>query len=174
VWRGEACAYRFQLASRLVEQVVRGERSFEDVLLSFRVRAHRDPDRYNQHLFTFLKMADQAALQEITRAEMALVDRPADTFSLTVDGRRYTVQRFCPHAGFDLSQADVVDGKIVCPGHRWHFDLETGRCAESGYEIFCSRISAEGPAAGAVADGAGPGVAEPEPPAPGVAASTPG
>jgi UDP-MurNAc hydroxylase len=175
-WRGEACAYRFQLASRQIEQVLRGDRSFEDVLLSFRVRAHRDPDRYNQHLFTFLKMAEQNALREITRAELALVERPIDTFPLTVNGERYAVQRFCPHAGFDLSAAEVVNGKIVCPGHRWHFDLQTGRCAESGYQIFCSRIPAAEPTAAARAeDDAEPRVAEPESRPPGLAAgSTPG
>jgi nitrite reductase/ring-hydroxylating ferredoxin subunit len=94
-------------------------------------------------------MADQNALREIAREEIALADRPADTFTLAVNGHRYSVQRFCPHAGFDLSQAEVVEGSIVCPGHRWHFDLETGRCTESGYRIFCTRVAADGMAAAA-------------------------
>jgi UDP-MurNAc hydroxylase len=140
-WNGEPCQYQFRLESRYVAQVLRNEYSWEDILLSFRFQARRDPDRYNQHLFTLLKMADHAALQAVARAEMTLDGgTPADTFTLAVNGSRYRVQRFCPHAGSDLSRADVVDGKLVCTGHRWHFDLETGECAETGYRIFCTRI----------------------------------
>lgn len=142
-WNGESCQYQFRLESRYVAQVLRNECSWEDILLSFRFQARRDPDRYNQHLFTLLKMADHAALQAITRAEITLAGTPADTFTLAVNGSRYRVQRFCPHAGSDLSAAAVVDGKLVCTGHRWHFDLETGECAETGYWIFCTRIPKE-------------------------------
>ena len=138
-WQGEPCQYRFRFDARNVEQVLRGELSWEDLLLSFRFRAHRDPDRYNQHLFTFLKMGDHAALQEITKAEMAMSSTPEDTFELEVGDAHYTVQRFCPHAGSDLRDAEIIAGKIVCPGHRWHFDLASGACTEADYRIYCVR-----------------------------------
>ena len=139
-WSDEPCQYRFQLDARNVAQVLRGEFSWEDVLLSFRFRAHRDPDRYNQHLFTFLKMADHGALQAIAKAEIAMADAPDDRFELDVNGARYSVQRFCPLAGSDLREAEVADGFIVCPGHRWHFDLTTGACREADYQIRCARV----------------------------------
>ena len=42
-------------------------------------------------------------------------------------GRRYSVRRFCPHQGADLTQAWVEGGRyLVCPRHRWQFDLENG------------------------------------------------
>jgi len=138
---GETPRYRFRFEARNIEQVLRGEMSWEDLLLSLRFRAHRDPDQYNQHLFTFFKMADHAALQAIAKAEAATSDRPMDTFRLEVDGEAYEVQRFCPHAGSDLANAEVVDGKIVCPGHHWHFDIETGACTESDYRIFCKKLA---------------------------------
>jgi UDP-MurNAc hydroxylase len=40
------------------------------------------------------------------------------------------VNRFCPHQGADLTGAWVEDGRyLVCPRHRWHFDLsDEGKC----------------------------------------------
>jgi UDP-MurNAc hydroxylase len=140
-WTGEECPYQFEFEARNLDQVLRDELSWEDLLLSLRFTAHRDPDVYNQHLFTFLKMADHAALQAIAQAELGSGGKPADVFELEAQGARWEVQRFCPHAGSDLSEAEIVDGKIVCPGHRWHFDLETGRCEESDYVIYCTRTT---------------------------------
>lgn len=145
---GEQCTYHFEFEARNVEQVLRGEFSWEDLLLSLRFKASRDPDRYNQHLFTFLKMANQAALQAIAAGESRLEDTPTTTFELEHEGARYEVQRFCPHAGSDLSEADIVDGQIVCPGHRWHFELGTGECSESDYRIHCRRLGRAPGAAG--------------------------
>ena len=139
-WDGEDCPYRFEFESRNIEQILRGELSWEDLLLSLRFRAHRAPDRYNQHLFTFLKMADHAALQAIATAELSLEGKPADTITLEYENRTYEVQRFCPHAGSDLTDAEIVDGRVICPGHHWHFNLDSGVCQESDYKIYCRRL----------------------------------
>jgi hypothetical protein len=34
---------------------------------------------------------------------------------------------WCPHLGADLSVGQLVDGKVRCAFHHWHFD-QTGRC----------------------------------------------
>ncbi|SJN42444.1 hypothetical protein FM107_11610 [Sphingobacterium sp. JB170] len=39
----------------------------------------------------------------------------------------YATGARCPHAGADLSQGWCDRGKLVCPVHRHHFDLESGR-----------------------------------------------
>ncbi len=41
----------------------------------------------------------------------------------------YLVKNKCPHQGAKLNNAVCEDGKIVCPWHRYGFDLETGRGA---------------------------------------------
>lgn len=44
----------------------------------------------------------------------------------------YAVQDKCPHNGFSLSKGFCSEvNSIVCPLHRYHFDLKTGR-AKSG------------------------------------------
>ncbi|HTD98212.1 MAG TPA: Rieske 2Fe-2S domain-containing protein [Mucilaginibacter sp.] len=36
----------------------------------------------------------------------------------------------CPHAGGDLTAGWCKDGKLVCPVHRYSFDLHTGKGSE--------------------------------------------
>ena len=35
----------------------------------------------------------------------------------------------CPHEDVALADGELRDGAIVCPGHAYAFDLQTGRCA---------------------------------------------
>ena len=34
----------------------------------------------------------------------------------------------CPHACWPLSEGEVFDGVLECPGHGWEFHLPSGRC----------------------------------------------
>ncbi|MGH0028590.1 MAG: Rieske 2Fe-2S domain-containing protein [Myxococcota bacterium] len=43
------------------------------------------------------------------------------------DGRVLAFARHCPHQGADLTRGFVEEGRIVCPWHNLHFDLESGR-----------------------------------------------
>ncbi len=42
----------------------------------------------------------------------------------------FVVQNHCPHAGGVLSGGWCKDGYLVCPVHRWQYNLHTGRGAE--------------------------------------------
>lgn len=42
----------------------------------------------------------------------------------------YVVQNTCPHAGGILSGGWCKDGNLVCPIHRYEYNLTTGRGAE--------------------------------------------
>ena len=39
----------------------------------------------------------------------------------------FAVGATCPHAGEDLSRGWCADGKLVCPYHRFSYDLQTGK-----------------------------------------------
>ncbi|MDQ7947583.1 MAG: Rieske (2Fe-2S) protein [Pedobacter sp.] len=45
-------------------------------------------------------------------------------------GKLYMVQNTCPHAGGILSGGWCEKGNIVCPIHRYEYDLDSGRGAE--------------------------------------------
>jgi len=42
----------------------------------------------------------------------------------------YVIQNTCPHAGGILSGGWCKNGNIVCPIHRWEYNLTTGMGAE--------------------------------------------
>ena len=46
------------------------------------------------------------------------------------DSGVYAYEDVCPHAGWRLSDGEIVDGVLECPGHGWQFDIGTGRCAD--------------------------------------------
>jgi nitrite reductase/ring-hydroxylating ferredoxin subunit len=75
------------------------------------------------------------------RIEVGLDDIPTDIpFRLEHNGSAIVVVRTCnkitafqdscPHAQWRLSEGELVDGVIKCPGHGWGFDAATGRCLE--------------------------------------------
>jgi nitrite reductase/ring-hydroxylating ferredoxin subunit len=42
-------------------------------------------------------------------------------------GKLYALQNTCPHAGGVLSGGWCKDGNIICPIHRYEYNLETGK-----------------------------------------------
>ncbi len=40
----------------------------------------------------------------------------------------YAMDDVCPHAGYPLHEGQLAGGYIVCNGHGWEYDLETGLC----------------------------------------------
>ena len=48
---------------------------------------------------------------------------------VNTDGQLYAVSATCPHAGADLSKGWCTNGKLICPFHRYAYDLNTGRGA---------------------------------------------
>jgi nitrite reductase/ring-hydroxylating ferredoxin subunit len=43
------------------------------------------------------------------------------------EGELFAVSAYCPHAGGVLSGGWCKDGKIICPIHRYSYDLHTGK-----------------------------------------------
>ncbi|MVN20771.1 Rieske (2Fe-2S) protein [Mucilaginibacter arboris] len=46
------------------------------------------------------------------------------------EGKIYAVSAQCPHAGGELAEGWCKDGQIICPVHRYQYDLKTGRGAK--------------------------------------------
>ena len=115
--------YRLTLDGRWLDGVVTGRTRWEELLLSLRFVARRQPDRYNDYLVGLLKHADRAALRAVERFEAAR--DPEETTEITVEGKQVQVSRYCPHAGEDLAETGVVvNGVLRCLGHNFEFDLE--------------------------------------------------
>jgi UDP-MurNAc hydroxylase len=143
--RAPEVQYRFRVASKWLLPVVEGRIGWEDLLLSLRFSAWRDPDIYNDYLVGLLKHAEPHVLAAVEAYEGS---RGSDERVLVeASTGRFAVSRYCPHAGEDLTEgAVIVDGKTLrCLGHNFEFDLETGECINARCEpLATSRRTAAG------------------------------
>lgn len=46
---------------------------------------------------------------------------------VSYEGEVFALGPKCPHAGGDLTQGWCGEGKLVCPIHRYSYDLKTGK-----------------------------------------------
>jgi UDP-MurNAc hydroxylase len=119
--------YLLRMDARWLAGVVDGRTRWEELLLSLRFSARREPDHYNDYLVGLLKHADLAALRAVEEFEAAR--DPFETIEVEHEGGRVAVSRYCPHAGEDLAETAVVTGGVLrCLGHNFEFDLTTGAC----------------------------------------------
>lgn len=73
---------------------------------------------------SWIKATEVAALQRTKRLQVTLEN--VDLALFYVDGSVYALRDVCIHKGSRLSKGRVFQGKVVCPGHQWAFDLRTG------------------------------------------------
>ncbi|GAA2593135.1 MBL fold metallo-hydrolase [Dactylosporangium fulvum] len=137
--RATAPEYTFTVEGRWLAAVLTGSIAWEDLLLSLRLTAHRDPDRYNDYLIGLLKHANEPALRAVEAYETGR-DRD-ERITISAGGAEYEIGRYCPHAGEDLSVgAVVVDGQTLqCLAHNFAFNLDTGECVNARCEPLSTR-----------------------------------
>lgn len=135
--------YTMQVSAADIVRVLDRKLTWEDFLLSLRLRLSRNPDVYEPilHGFLGLEIEDVRDFCEGVRATESQRERTV----VTAGGKRYSVQRFCPHQGADLSEGWVEEDRyLVCPRHRWRFDLQdSGRCPLQGASICAEPCGAE-------------------------------
>ncbi|WP_354642062.1 MBL fold metallo-hydrolase [Kitasatospora camelliae] len=118
-------SYTIAVPPRALRAVLDGRTGWEEALLSMRLALHRDPDVFDLTLLSLLRYGHQPAQTRQLVRERA---RPAET--IRRDGLR--LQRYCPHAGEDLTHAVIADGVVECPRHHWRWSAETGACLSGG------------------------------------------
>lgn len=67
-------------------------------------------------------------LRRRRKARVEVRDRAVALF--LVGGEVFAFDDTCVHKGRSLSRGVVWQGKIVCPGHQWRFDPETGEAED--------------------------------------------
>lgn len=71
----------------------------------------------------------ELALDQIPEGRPVRVEDGRDGIVVVRTADRVTAfEDVCPHAQWRLSDGELVDGVLECPGHGWEFSPETGRC----------------------------------------------
>jgi len=118
-----------------IARVLDGSLSWEELALTFRVRLNRKPDVYQTLIQGFLLMEPED--MNWFCARVVEIEARKNRVIVEAGGTKYSIDRFCPHQGGDLSQGWLHEGRFwTCPRHRWQFDLERdGRCTTSSGSI---------------------------------------
>lgn len=108
---------------------------WQDVYLSLRAEVERKPDVFNSIANVFV-FSDPSNLRDALLSTLRI---PKERITRSWNGKVCTIDRYCPHQGADLGNANITaDGHLVCPRHGWQFDLKNGgRCISSSDSIHC-------------------------------------
>lgn len=68
---------------------------------------------------------------ELRRARsMVIAAEGGDIAVFWNGGEPVAMANLCVHRDRELAKANIFQGKVICPGHQWAFDVTTGFCAE--------------------------------------------
>lgn len=118
-----------------MEKIIDKEIEWEDWTLTFRTELDRNPDKYMSLLHGILYME----IEDIPFLERKLYSfKNTEKIKVYSNDKQYTINRYCPHQGADLTNAEIKDNKVICPNHKWEFDLlQNGKCTTTTDSI-CS------------------------------------
>jgi len=74
---------------------------------------------------------DLADMTELARRKKMRVEAAGEAIALFhLAGRVYALQDSCVHKQRSLIKGTVLHGRVICPGHQWRFDPETGEAED--------------------------------------------
>lgn len=110
-----------------VNKVLSKEMSWPDFALTLRVNLERVPSVYNTLIHGFL-MLDPEKISAFCE-KLAATYKNKERIIVESEGKKYSILRYCPHQGADLSLCQVEGSSVICPRHQWRFDLNNeGKC----------------------------------------------
>ncbi len=122
--------YSLRTDSWEIARIFDNKLTWDDFMLSFRMKLNREPDIYQTLMNGFL-INEAEDINPFCEKVLAN-EQNQERIVIEADGTRYAINRYCPHEGGDLSQGWIAGRKIICPRHRWIFDLEdSGKCTTS-------------------------------------------
>ncbi len=130
--------YKITAPAWQVHEVLTHKLRWSEFALTFRVQLERAPDVYDTIIHGFL-LLDTEKIDSFCK-KMTKNDRNQERIVIEHKGKKYSILRYCPHQGADLSKAQCEGSYLVCPRHQWKFDLEhDGQCThnESSIHAIC-------------------------------------
>jgi UDP-MurNAc hydroxylase len=119
---------RITAPGNLLFGLLTGEIPYSELLASRLIRVERAPGPRNGILDLILKYGhDKPAAAALTRW-LDAKRRCTETIARDHDGKTIELPKFCPHEGQPLEAARIENGRLICQGHDWEFDLDSGDC----------------------------------------------
>jgi len=116
-------SYEISSSTGDVGRLLDGYLNWEDFMLSFRHRLKRTPDIYQVAINGFLTMEKEDVPDFVDN--LMRLQNQRERITVEAGGVFYSIDKFCPHQGSDLTTHQIEDDRyLICPKHRWTFDLE--------------------------------------------------
>jgi len=116
-------SYEISSSTGDVGRLLDGYLNWEDFMLSFRHRLKRTPDVYQVAINGFLTMEKEDVPDFVDN--LMRLQNQRERITVEAGGVLYSIDKFCPHQGSDLTTHQIEDDRyLICPKHRWTFDLE--------------------------------------------------
>jgi UDP-MurNAc hydroxylase len=101
--------------------------SWEDFVLSFRIKIKAEPDVFNEPVVAFLQLESSAEREAFVQLYSKYKQATTSRVKRVYQGQMIEYDRYCPHNGEDLSQAPIENGEIICLRHFWRFATSDGK-----------------------------------------------
>ena len=116
-------SYEISCSAGDIGRLLDGYLNWEDFMLSFRHKLKRTPDIYQVAINGFLTMEKEDVPDFVDN--LMRLQNQRERITVEAGGVLYSVDKFCPHQGSDLMTHQIEDDRyLICPKHRWTFDLE--------------------------------------------------
>jgi len=67
------------------------------------------------------------SVEEVTKKRRVVVSEGDHQILVyTHEGRFYAMDNLCIHRQREMTKGVVLKGRLVCPGHQWAFDIDSG------------------------------------------------
>jgi UDP-MurNAc hydroxylase len=120
---GDEEQYTITAPSWEVARVLDEKITWDDFSLTFRMRLNREPDLHQTLVQGFLRLEPED--MNWFCSKLLNIESNQERVVVEAGGKRYAIDRYCPHQGGDLTQAWVEEGRfLTCARHQWQFDLE--------------------------------------------------
>jgi UDP-MurNAc hydroxylase len=112
---------------------------WQDIYLSLRAHPCRSPDNFDNYVNLFL-FSDPESIRESFISSLTISDEKI--VKVDSSGECYEMNRYCPHQGADLSDAEINEhNEVICPRHGWRFSLDQmGRSLDSSHTIRAKKL----------------------------------
>ncbi len=143
-YTGQKYRYHFKINKNYLPYIMKEKNiDFERLFLSGNFSCKREPDIFNEFLFTILKNFDSKRLKTSEQIYAENSNMKDELFILNHKGCKYEVQKYCPHMYADLEKIGYIDEEenFVCPLHGWKFDVNSGICKNKNEKLKIKRIN---------------------------------
>jgi nitrite reductase (NADH) small subunit len=87
-----------------------------------------------------------AKISDIAPGKSKVVDidgRPIAVYN--TNGTFHATDNYCPHKGGPLNEGTLIGNMVLCPWHRWAFDVTDGKCITNPIaKVSCFEVIVEG------------------------------